>query len=123
MIAALGNGDEGLDGHRFRLDPDDERVREAHLLEIEGVRIGLVHAMPTPDETSDEVFARAMERNSAGRWTWSCRGTVTSRASMRFGATLVVNPGSATLPRNLVGRAGHGRDTRNRRARRSVAPK
>src|SRR5580698_9252875 len=35
VIAALGNGDEGLDGHRFRLDPD-ERVRVAHLLEIEG---------------------------------------------------------------------------------------
>jgi putative phosphoesterase len=59
VIAALGNGDEGLDGHRYRLEPD-ERVREAHLVEIAGVRIGLVHAIPTPDETSDEVFARAM---------------------------------------------------------------
>src|SRR6201988_2332954 len=61
VIAALGNGDEGLDGHRHRLDVEDKRVREAHLIEIAGVRIGLVHAIPTPDETSDEVFARAMD--------------------------------------------------------------
>src|SRR5713226_10227680 len=49
VMAALGNGDEGLDGHRFRLDVDD-RVREAHLLVVEGVRVGLTHALPTLDE-------------------------------------------------------------------------
>src|ERR1700692_3054131 len=60
VIAALGNGDEGLDGHRHRLDTEDERVRSAHLLEIEGLRIGLAHALPTPDETSEQVFLNAM---------------------------------------------------------------
>src|SRR6202050_1759830 len=66
VIAALGNGDEGLDGHRYRLDLDDERVRGAPLDEIAGVRIGLVHAIPTPDETSEEVFARAMNKQFGG---------------------------------------------------------
>jgi uncharacterized protein len=105
VIAALGNGDEGLDGHRYRLDPD-ERVREAHLVEIAGVRIGLVHAIPTPDETSDEVFARAMNTQFGGPVDVVVQGHSHVEGVTRFGATLVVNPGSATLPRNLVGVPG-----------------
>lgn len=101
VIAAMGNGDEGLDGHRFKLDPDD-RVREAHLLVLEGVRIGLVHAVPTPDETSDEVFARAIERNFGGPVDVIVQGHSHVEGIVRYGSTLVVNPGSATLPHNLV---------------------
>jgi putative phosphoesterase len=101
VIAALGNGDEGLDGHRFKLDPD-ERVRAAHLLEIEGVRVGLAHALPTPDETSNEVFERAMHRNFGGVVNVLVIGHSHLEGITRFGSTLVVNPGSATLPRNLV---------------------
>jgi uncharacterized protein len=101
VMAALGNGDEGLDGHRFKLDPD-ARVRVAHLLEIEGVRVGLAHALPTPDETSDEVFERAMHRHFGGIVDVLVMGHSHLESITRFGATLVVNPGSATLPRNLV---------------------
>lgn len=101
VIAAVGNGDEGLDGHKHRLDPDD-RVREAHLVEFEGVRIGLVHAIPTPDETSQEVFERAMERHFGGAVDVIVQGHSHVEGVVRYGATLVVNPGSATLPRNLV---------------------
>jgi uncharacterized protein len=101
VMAALGNGDEGLDGHRFKLDPD-EWVRVAHLLEIEGVRVGLAHALPTPDETSDEVFERAMHRHFGGIVDVLVIGHSHLEGITRFGLTLVVNPGSATLPRNLV---------------------
>jgi len=101
VMAALGNGDEGLDGHRFKLAPD-ERVRVAHLLEIEGVRVGLAHALPTPDETSDEVFERAMHRHFGGIVDVLVIGHSHLEGITRFGSTLVVNPGSATLPRNLV---------------------
>ena len=101
VIAALGNGDEGLDGHRHKLAPD-ERVREAHLIEIDGIRIGLVHAIPTPDETSREVFERAMDRHFGGVVDVVVQGHSHVEGVARFGSTLVVNPGSATLPRNLV---------------------
>jgi len=101
VMAALGNGDEGLDGHRFKLDPD-ARVRVAHLLEVEGVRVGLAHALPTPDETSDEVFERAMHRHFGGIVDVLVMGHSHLEGITRFGSTLVVNPGSATLPRNLV---------------------
>jgi uncharacterized protein len=106
VIAALGNGDEGLDGHQHRLDVEDDRVREAHLVEIAGVRIGLVHAIPTPDETSDEVFARAMNAQFGGPVDVVVQGHSHVESVTRFGSTLVVNPGSATLPRNLVGVPG-----------------
>jgi uncharacterized protein len=101
VMAALGNGDEGLDGHRFKLEPD-ARVRVAHLLEIEGMRVGLAHALPTPDETSDEVFERAMHRHFGGIVDVLVMGHSHLEGITRFGSTLVVNPGSATLPRNLV---------------------
>ena len=105
VIAALGNGDEGLDGHRFKLEPD-ERVREAHLLEIEGVRVGLVHAIPTPDETSEEVFRRAMDRQFGGPVDVIVQGHSHVEGVVQFGEVLVVNPGSATLPHNLIGVPG-----------------
>jgi putative phosphoesterase len=105
VIAALGNGDEGLDGHQHKLEIDD-RVREAHVLEIEGVRVGLVHAIPTPDETSDEVFDRAMHRHFGGPVDVIVQGHSHVEGVVRFGETLIVNPGSATLPRNLVGVPG-----------------
>lgn len=105
VIAALGNGDEGLDGRRFRLDAD-ARVRAAHLVEVDGVRIGLVHAIPTPDETSELVFASAMHREFGGPVDVVVQGHSHVEGVARYGRTLVVNPGSATLPRNLVGVPG-----------------
>ena len=101
VIAAIGNGDEGLDGHRFKLE-SDARVRTAHLIEVEGLRIGLAHALPTPDETSQPVFERAMQRHFGGPVDVLVMGHSHLEGIVRFGATLVVNPGSATLPRNLV---------------------
>jgi uncharacterized protein len=105
VIAAMGNGDEGLDGHRFKLEPD-ERVRTAHLLEVEGLRIGLAHALPTPDETSERVFINAMQAHFGGPVDVLVMGHSHLEGVVRFGRTLVVNPGSATLPHNLVGVPG-----------------
>jgi uncharacterized protein len=101
VIAAIGNGDEGLDGHRFRLEPDP-RIKLAHLLQVEGVRVGLAHALPTPDETSEEVFLRAMKTHFGAPVDVLVMGHSHLEGITRYGATLVVNPGSATLPRNLV---------------------
>ena len=105
VIAALGNGDEGLDGHRFRLAPD-ERVREAHLVEVEGVRIGLIHAIPMPDETSPRAFEDAMRSHFGGPVDVIVQGHSHVEGVARCGPTLVVNPGSATLPHNLAGVPG-----------------
>jgi putative phosphoesterase len=105
VIASLGNGDEGLDGHRFKLAPDP-RVRTVHLIEVEKLRIGLAHALPTPDETSEAVFMNAMEAHFGGPVDVLVLGHSHLEGVARFGSTLVVNPGSPTLPRNLVGVPG-----------------
>jgi len=105
VIAALGNGDEGLDGHKHKLEIDD-RVREAHQLEIQGIRIGLVHAIPTPDETSERVFLNAMHRHFGGPMDVIVQGHSHCEGVIRYGDTLVVNPGSATLPHNLTYQPG-----------------
>jgi putative phosphoesterase len=105
VIAALGNGDEGLDGHKFKLTPDP-RVSTAHLIEVEKLRIGLAHALPTPDETSERVFTNAMQTHFGGPVDVLVLGHSHLEGVVRFGPTLVVNPGSATLPRNLVGVPG-----------------
>jgi uncharacterized protein len=102
VIAAIGNGDEGLDGHRFKLDTSDDRVKTAHLIEVDGLRIGLAHALPTPEETSERVFQNAMQSHFGGPVDVLVMGHSHLEGVTRFGATLVVNPGSATLPRNLI---------------------
>lgn len=105
VLVAIGNGDEGSEYHRHRLDPDD-RVRETHLLEVEGLRVGLAHELPTPDETPGAAFSNAMERHFGGPVDILVQGHSHVEGTRRFGATLVVNPGSATLPHNLVDRPG-----------------
>jgi putative phosphoesterase len=77
-------------------------VSSAHLLVIEGLRIGLAHALPTPDETSEQVFLSAMHRHFGGPVDVLVIGHSHLEGVVRFGETLVINPGSATLPRNLV---------------------
>ena len=86
VIAAIGNGDEGLDGHRFKLDDNDERVKMAHLIEVEGLRIGLAHALPTPDETSDRVFQNAMKTHFGGPVDVLVMGHSHLEGVTRFGA-------------------------------------
>jgi len=48
------------------------------------------------------VFENAMQRNFGGAVDVLVIGHSHLEGITRFGSTLVVNPGSATLPRNLV---------------------
>jgi putative phosphoesterase len=105
VMVAIGNGDEGSEYHRHHLEPD-ERIRETHLLEVEGLRVGLAHELPTPDETPEPAFRNAMERHFGGPVDILVQGHSHVEGTRRFGPTLVVNPGSATLPHNLEDRPG-----------------
>ena len=62
----------------------------------------LAHALPTPDETSEAVFLRSMNQHFGGPVDVLVMGHSHLDGVTRFGGTLIVNPGSATLPRNLV---------------------
>ena len=52
VIAALGNGDEGLDGTIATGSIPMNGCARRICSKSQGLRIGLAHAMPTPDETS-----------------------------------------------------------------------
>lgn len=105
VLVAIGNGDEGSEYHRHHLEPD-ARIREAHLIEVEGVRVGLAHELPTPDETPEPAFSNAMRHHFGGPVDILVQGHSHVEGTWRFGGTLVVNPGSATLPHNLEDRPG-----------------
>ena len=106
VIAALGNGDEGLDGHRYRLDRPTSGCARRIWSRSRACESGWCMR-----------FRRRTKRRtkcSRARWITQFGGPVDVvvqghshvEGVTRFGATLVINPGSATLPRNLVGVPG-----------------
>ncbi|HAL49595.1 MAG: metallophosphoesterase family protein [SAR202 cluster bacterium] len=96
---AQGNGDhnDGINPNRPGLPPD-ARVEEVHTLQLEGLRVGLIHGFPLPHElpwrTLEELldlhFTRPIDIVVCGdthmaRFDW-------------YDDVLIINPGSPTLP-------------------------
>ncbi|MCC6382145.1 MAG: YfcE family phosphodiesterase [Dehalococcoidia bacterium] len=98
--AARGNGEEGSGGRPVQ--PHDPRLREAWLLELGGLRVGLTHEMPIPEYPPNFTVERAMRRYF-GRTDLDVLvyGDTHVEAIDTIGATLCVNPGSPTYPHNL----------------------
>lgn len=92
VLAAEGNGDE----ERGLKDP---RVKPVHVIEIEGVRLGLVHGMVYP-EAGHWILAREMERCFGGPVAVAVFGDTHVALVEECRGVLVVNPGSATWPNN-----------------------
>ncbi len=67
--------------------------------------------MPTPDETSDQVFANAMQRQFGGLVDVLVMGHSHLEGVTRFGCDAGGQSGQRDLPRNLVGRARNRRDS------------
>jgi len=90
VLAALGNGDLGLE--------QDRRVQRTHILSLGGLTIGLVHGLAYPFRPISFTFGREVDVVVFGD---------THVATIeRANGTLLVNPGSPTLPNNLVGVLG-----------------
>ncbi len=105
IYCARGNGDTGHDG-RPRV-PDDPRIKDAHVLTLEGLRIGLIHAVPLPDECPWIPVESSMERYFGGRVDVIVNGDTHVEQVLEHKGVLFVNPGSPTFPHNLVGVPGH----------------
>lgn len=100
VFAARGNGEDGSGGRAVQ--PDDPRLREAWTLELEGLRVGLTHAVPIPEIPPHFTLARAMERYFPGeRPDVIVYGDTHVEAIDTIDGILCVNPGSPTYPRNL----------------------
>jgi putative phosphoesterase len=103
--AARGNGDEGSGGRP--VTPEDPRLRHAWILELHGVRIGMVHDLPVPEYPPHSTVAIWKERYLAGTdLDVIVYGDSHVERIDVFGSTLCINPGSPTFPHNLQTRLG-----------------
>ncbi|MCP3988601.1 MAG: YfcE family phosphodiesterase [Actinomycetia bacterium] len=102
--AARGNGDDGSSGRG--LQPDDERLRPSWVLEHHGLRIGLTHHLPIPEQRNYKVV-HAIERHFDGETLdVIVYGDTHVEHITTIDGVLCVNPGSATFPHNLVAQLG-----------------
>ena len=100
LWAARGNGDEGSGG-RVR-QPDHPLLREACVLEFEGVAVGIVHDLPVPEAPPHLTVERAMGRYfNRTDLDVVVYGHSHVEAVDEVGGVLCVNPGSPTYPHNL----------------------
>jgi putative phosphoesterase len=98
--AARGNGEEGSGGRPVQ--PEHSLLREAWVLNFEGVRIGMVHDLPIPEYPPHLTLDRAMQRYfGTTDLDVVIYGHSHVEAIDTIGKTLCVNPGSPTYPHNL----------------------
>ncbi|GBD11744.1 hypothetical protein HRbin23_01421 [bacterium HR23] len=105
VLAARGNGDVPQGPLRPGV-PDDPRVQPVHLLQIEGITLGLIHAFPLPEEVPWADWEGLMVRLLGRKVDVVVCGDTHIAGLFRRNGVLVANPGSPTLPNNLVGRLG-----------------
>jgi putative phosphoesterase len=97
---ARGNGDDGSGGRPIQ--PHDHRLKEAWLITLAGLRVGLTHDVPIPEYPPNLTLERAMLRyfGRADLDVLIYGDTHVESIDVVQGA-LCVNPGSPTYPRNL----------------------
>ena len=99
--AARGNGDDGTSGRP--LVPEDPRLLPFHLIDIEGVRIGLTHTVPLPEISPWTTLEKTMNRIFDCPVDVIVCGDTHVVYMKKHDGVLLLNPGSPTLPNNLVG--------------------
>ena len=97
---ARGNGDDGSGGRPIQ--PFDKRLRDAWLVELGGLRIGITHDVPIPEFPPNLTLERAMMRYfGTTELDVLIYGDTHVEAIDHINGVLCVNPGSPTYPRNL----------------------
>lgn len=103
--AARGNGEDGSGGRPAQ--PDHPNLREAWVIELGPVRVGLTHDLPVPAWSTTYTLDVAMERYFG---TTEIDVAVFGHSHVELiesvGRTLCVNPGSPTFPHNLSTQLG-----------------
>jgi len=89
VLAARGNGDIWL--------PEDPRLKESQVLNIDGLSIGLTHSLDYP-EPPWRTFEAAMNSEFGGRVDIFVFGGSHKAMVETYKGVLLVNPGSPTLP-------------------------
>jgi len=92
VLAARGNGDWAF--------PQDHRLKRNHIINIAGLNLGMTHGInyPAPQKYS---FDKVMENEFGKCMDVIIFGDTHVDMVERYNSTLLVNPGSPTLPRGL----------------------
>jgi putative phosphoesterase len=99
VIAARGNGDTLLPWHRRPGVPEDPRVSETHLLELEGFQIGITHDLETVDGRPEDYAEDLIQRVFGQRVDIAlCGHTHVPLGWGLSSGTAILNPGSPTMP-------------------------
>lgn len=105
VYAARGNGEDGSGGRP--VTPEHPRLRPSWLLDLGGVRVGLTHDLPVPEQPPNLTVRRWCERRFATpEVDVIVYGHTHVEAIDVVGAALCVNPGSPTYPHNLQTQLG-----------------
>lgn len=92
VLAARGNGDYDF--------PPDHRVENSHVLDLDGFKLGITHAIVYP-ESPFCTLEKTMDREFGGHVDIIVFGDTHVALLERYNGTLVVNPGSPTIPNGL----------------------
>lgn len=93
VMAARGNGDAQV--------RDDPRVQDSLVLDLDGLRVGVTHAVIYP-ETTWGTLEQTMERKFRGPVDVIVFGDTHTVLVERYKGVLLVNPGSPTYPKNFL---------------------
>jgi putative phosphoesterase len=106
-VVSRGNGDVP---HGTAARPgvaDDPRVRDAHVLDAEGVRIGLTHDLQHLEGCSDDAVRVALDKRFGGPVDIAVCGHTHIPMVWGLGdGTALMNPGSASMPYGYLGLLG-----------------
>lgn len=94
-LAARGNGD-------FFRSIEDRRIRDAQVVEVQGLRIGVTHDLPLPEAPPYRTLEQIMEREFSGPVDIIVHGHTHVEDIDSLKGVYLVNPGSPTLPHNLT---------------------
>jgi uncharacterized protein len=104
IYVARGNGDDGSGARPVQ--PEDPRLREGWFIEMGGLKVCIAHTVPIPEQagwTLERAMQRYFSRTDLDVLVY---GDTHVEAIDVVDGTLCVNPGSPTLPRNLMTRLG-----------------
>jgi putative phosphoesterase len=100
VYGARGNGDG--DGHRPPFPDYDPRVKDAWVLDLGGLKVGLTHGFPLPGEVPWSTPTLTMNRIFGQVVDVIVHGDTHVPYIGWWDNTLLVNPGSPTLPRQIL---------------------
>ncbi|XOV87756.1 MAG: metallophosphoesterase family protein [Pseudomonadota bacterium] len=103
--AARGNGDDGSGGRSAQ--PEDPRLKDTWLLELNGFQVGLTHYVPMPEMPPHLTVSRWVDRLFPGQKPdVLIYGDTHVEQIDLIDGVLCVNPGSPTFPHNLNAQLG-----------------